>query len=980
MELLIKNREKLAMKGLGRFGFILLSACLFLLANTKTFAQTECAEKIEFTVQSIDESNEGDGDAKLVLSGVPANDYIVDYSSGATYSGTPTNTYGSLTAATEANTLGRYIATGLANPATPAGQQYTVRVQMPDNSCYSDSTIVLPRVNWSAEPDYTDLDVTVAKSGDATTVGANVTVTVSVTNDDSNAGVNTVDATGVEIIVNEPATGLTLVGGSSDTGGNGTFDEGTLIWNVGTVPAGTTYTLQLTYTVTERGVFQIGSEVKTTTGSIEELDSMPLDEGGGGAFEDEDDESSTCISTPWDWCTTDSFDFTLISGVYTGITWQKDGVDITATVPGEYILNGDGSLTILSVGSYNFRYDHPTNASCDAVGCCPIDIVQGTRPDLLDMPPAAICLNETLPTVLAQDATVPGDYDSDRGQVVYQWFNDNGTDNPTNDTIVGQTSLTLDLSTLPQVAGTYHYKIKALDELHATCIDSTTFEFVITDIEKPVASSNTPICEEEQIELTVTNMTDYPGTDYDFNWWYEADSATTFAAVGDSVGILDADPTTHSGDYVVQVSQTFTSPFTSGSVDTYCAKTDTVTMLVNPLPAPPEMKDSTYCQYEEIAELIEHVVDSTGGDYLSWYQTTALDPPFSTTAFASNKPDSSIAGQFGPYYVTQTDGNGCESYPDSFVVNINALPEPPVVQDLAYCEGATTTVPLTATPLSGDYTLTWYDDTLDTGAGGTPADPVIPTPDASVVDTLRFYVTQTFGTTSCESYNAELIVYIKDTPDRPAFDDPVYCLDDVAVSLDNHLTPSTASTTSPSDTYTHWTYPGFTDDGVAVPTPTTDDAGSSYGLVWEEWEYIAPDASTLSCEGPMEDLRVIVNPKPNIEPIAVNALCVGDAAQDDARLYITDYRDSDELLWHAGATFNPASVTEPVQTGTDMRANGGAFASNLTNPTVGSGPTTYAIQITNEFGCVETGTVDLTEKDCVCPGGYCEPASITRTL
>ncbi|AWV98860.1 DUF11 domain-containing protein [Arcticibacterium luteifluviistationis] len=976
MELLIKNREKLAMKGLGRFGFILLSACLSLIANTKAFSQ-ECAEKIEFTVQSIDESAEGVGDAKLVLSGVPANTYIVDYSSGSTYSGSGTATYGTLTAATEALTLGRYIATGLANPATPAGQQYTVRVEMPDNSCYSDSTIVLPRVNWSAEPDYTDLDVTVAKSGDAATVGATVVVTVSVTNDDTNAGVNTVDATGVEIVINPPASGLVYNTGTAATGGNGTYDESTLIWSVGTVPAGATYTLQLTYTVNERGVFQIGSEVKTTTGTIDELDSMPLDEGGAANFEDEDDESSTCISTPWDWCTTDSFDFTLISDVYDDIIWQKGGVDITASVAGEYTINADGSLTILSVGSYNFRYVSPTgNASCDAVGCCPIDIIQGIRPDLLDMPPAAICLNETLPTVIAQDDTDPGAYDSDRGQVVYQWFNDNGTDNPNTDSLTGQTSLTLDLSSLPQTAGTYYYKVKALDELHATCIDSTIFEFVITDIEKPIANANTPICEEEQIELTVTNMTDYPGTAYDFDWWYEA-NATVFTAVGDSVGILDADPTTHSGDYVVQVSQTFTNPFSSGSVDTYCAKTDTVTMLVNPLPEPPVMKDSTYCQYDVIAEYIEHVVDSTGG-YLSWYQTAVRDTPFYTTNLW-DKPDSSVSGQVGPYYVTQTDLNGCESYPDSFVVNINALPEPPVVQDLAYCEGETNTLPLTATPLSAAYTLTWYDDTLATGAGGTIADPAIPTPDASAVDTLRFYVTQTFGTTACESYNAELVVYIKDTPDRPGFADPVYCLEETAVSLDNHLTPSAVSTTTPSATFTHWTYPGFIDDGSAVPTPTTNDAGSSYGLVWETWEYIAPDASTLSCEGPMEDLRVIVNPKPNVELVAVNALCVGDAAQDDARLYITDYRDSDVLLWHLGDTFVAASAGAS-QTGTDIRALGGAFASNLTNPEVGDGARNYAIQITNEFGCVETGVVPLTEKDCVCPGGYCEPASITRTL
>jgi hypothetical protein len=957
---------------------------LLLLFVNQAVAQTECAEKIEFTVQSIDETIEGGNDAKLVLSGVPANDYFANYTAGPTYSaGAPTTTFGSLTPATEPLTLGRYIATGLINPATSAGEDYTVRVQMPDNSCYSDSTIVLPRVNWSAGPEYTDLEVVVAKSGDATTVGATVTVTVTVTNRDDNAGATTVDAAGVNIAVYTPAAGLIYQGASANTA-NGTFDDPTMVWSIGTVPAGSSPTLQLTYVVSERGVFQFAAEVKNTTSIVDELDSVPLDTDGGTAFEDEDDESSVCISTPWDWCTTDEFNFVLLSNVYSNITWQKNNVDITATVPGEYILNLDGSLTIQSIGSYNFRFDNPQGASCDALGCCPCDVIQGIRPDLDPINPAAICLGGGLPSVIAVDNEIF--YDSDRGNVVYQWLNDNGTDNPTNDTIVGQTSLTLDLSALPQVAGTYQYKIKALDELHSTCIDSTTIEFVITDIEKPIANSNTPICEEEQIELTVTNLTDYSAGGFTFNWWYEADSAATFAAVGDSVGILDADPVTHSGDYIVRVSQTFTSTFASSSVDTYCEKTDTVNMLVNPLPTPPELQDNTYCQYDNIEELIWHVVDSTGG-YLKWY-----DPNGSAfqndvdggTAFRTDalwpKPDSSVATTWGYYFVTQTDGNGCQSYPDSFVVNINALPAPPFVSDLAYCEGETGIAPLTATALSGDYTLAWYDDTLATGAGNTPASPAIPTPDASLVETLRFYVTQTFNTSACESYNSELVVYIKDTPERPSFDDPTYCLDATTVSLDNHYTSTASSTTSPSNTLLHWTYPGFVDDGVAVPTPVSTDAGSSFGLVWEEWEYVHPDASTFLCEGPQEDLRVIINPKPEVDLISVNALCIGEAPQDDARLYISEYRDSDVLLWHVGSTFNALSVIAASQTGDAIRGNGGAFASNLTNPILGVGLVTYAVQVTNEFLCVETGTIVLSEKDCVCPGGYCEPAAITRSL
>jgi hypothetical protein len=984
---LIKNKDQLFKLGLPWIGSLGL-LIMILLSGGRTVAQTSgpCTVPVDFTVQTMDESVEDAGDAKMIISGVPNATYLVGYTVGPTYSGSdpPPNVYSALVNPVEANTLGKYLSDALANPAASPGTIYTIRLQENATSCYTDLVDTLPRVNWSKAPEYSDLEVTVEKSGDAEVINQNVTITVTVLNRNDNPGATGASAEGVEIQVITPAAGMTFVTAVGPNAPN--LNTSTMVWSIGTMPAGDSLVLQLTYTMVKRGVFQIGAEVKTTTGTNEELDSVPYDANTLGNFGDEDDEGSVCVSTPWDWCTGDSFSFQLISSDYSGITWFKTplgggaSTELTGDVPGSHKVDGNG-LTIYDVGSYNFVYTSGLGAECDAVGCCPVDVVQGKRPFLEEMAPNAICLGADLPTPTAVDTSIV--YDPDRGNVLYQWYQYDGTDSTA--AIAGQESLVLDLSTLPLVAGIYHYKIMAWDSLHATCLDSTTYEFEITDIEEPVANANSPICEEKQMELTVTNMGDFPSAAYVFSWW-DLEDSIRWVASGDSVGIISTVAPDDSGRYVVQVFREFTSTFSSGNINTSCAKTDTVLMVINPLPEPPVMQDSTYCQFTHIEELVWHVVDSTGG-YLKWYDPGndpfLNDDNVGITATLTKdlwlKPDSSIAGK-DTYYVTLTDANGCQSYPDSFFIQIDEIPEPPIVSDLAYCEDATITESLTATAIDGNYSLTWYDDTLATGAGGTPADPTPPTPVSDNIGIFRFYVTQTknlAGSKVCESRNAMLSVYIKDTPEAPSYVNPEYCYTETAVPLNDaaNLTLAARSTTAPYDSLLHWDYPGFTDDGVLVPTPLTTESGSNFGLVWEEWIY----DDTLSCPGPSEDFRVITNPEPDADLLAIDGLCIGSIMQDNASLYLTQYRDTDVLLWHVGSTFNPSDPgLAASQTGVDIRTAGGAFATSLTNPSTGA--TTYAVQITNEFNCVITNTIDLATKECICPGGYCEPASVDRIL
>ena len=971
-------RKKLRLLRWGRlFAGFAVFGILMLVAASSLMAQTVCSPKIEFTVQAIDESSEGVGDAKLILSGVPEDTYYVGYSSGATYTGSALGAgdeYSTKTTSIDPLTVGRYVATGLINPTTSAGDQYTVRVQSPTDNCYTDSTVVLPRVNWSVAPPYTDLEVRVTKGGDASTVGDVVKVTIEVYNNNTNPGVTADTAKGVVIMVHNPLSGFTYVANSDSLGAGQSYDQ-TSQWFVGDVLPGQTFTMTLSYISVGRGVFQVGAEVQTNTATVEELDSVPLDQGGGGTFEDEDDEGSICIQTPWDWCETDRFVFKLLSNQGGGsISWYKDNNLISGTTS-EYIATND-SLVILSPGTYNFSKSFGGDPLCDVAGCCPITVYEGVKPDLAAITPQAICFGDNMPTIVAIDNKIhPDDYEDDRGPAEYQWFNNNGTNNPNSDSLSGYTSLSFDMSLLPDTAGTYLYRLIARDSKHITCLDTTDFQFVITNIEKPIANSNSPICAEDSIILSIDNPEKFV-SGFNFNWYYQPDSSVR-TGVDSTVTFVNAD-SSWSGDYIVMVSQTFNLGFGN----TYCEKRDTVNVIVNPLPLPPVVRDTAYCQYDIVAGLVVHIVDSTGGVYLNWYGDDSTGSSYLTSdpALAAARPDSSEAQNHGPFYVTQTDINGCESHMADFDIVIHALPEPPSVEDIAYCEGDSPDSLTATTTATTGYVLNWYGQDSTGVSTGTNS----PTPDASTVDTLYFYVTQTELTTTlnCESFNSEIIVYIKDTPDRPSFVDPTYCLDDTPAALTTHLTQSAASTTSPTSMEVHWQYPdtGFTDDGSAVPSVSTANAGSYYGLVWEEWNYLRPDGTTpMTCTGEEEDFRVIVNPKPEVDIIAVNALCVGDSSLNNGSLYITDYRDTDTIDWQVNTAFDSGASYTSVD-GSVAEADGGRFAKDLSNPPTSGSPVTYAIRVTNEFGCQDLFTEDMTPKDCECPGGYCEPASVQRLL
>jgi hypothetical protein len=104
--------------------------------------------------------------------------------------------------------------------------------------------------------------------------------------------------------------------------------------------------------------------------------------------------------------------------------------------------------------------------------------------------------------------------------------------------------------------------------------------------------------------------------------------------------------------------------------------------------------------------------------------------------------------------------------------------------------------------------------------------------------------------------------------------------------------------------------------------------------------------------------------------IPVSALCIGTTSQNDGMLILTRYRDSDQAAWNIGSTVAATPTFAAIP-------STGIIASSLPNPA--SASQDYSVRVINTFGCTIDVTVPLVAKDCTCPGGYCEPATVTKT-
>ncbi|MCP9761318.1 DUF11 domain-containing protein [Lacihabitans soyangensis] len=948
---------------------ILLLGFLMLFAHLSTYAQP-CNPDLAMTITTYDASAETVSDAKIRISGITNGNYKVGYSAGATYSGPGFAALGLYSALTNG-----FIAETLAAPSAAPGTQYTVRVFNETGSCFTDSTFYLPYVNYNYAPTYVDLEATITRSpaGDVP-LGSSVTLTVAVRNN------GTLDATGVVYQIGS-ALDLTMTANSTATG---TYVPGTGVWTIGALNAGQTVSLTLTYTVNSRGIKEITAEATA-------LDQIDLDSTPTANPENEDDEAQICITTHRDFCNGDEYTFALVNGNYTGVVWQRstDNGTTWTTISGStpnYEIAASGALIIKSVGDYKY-YRDSSATSCGYEGCCPIKVIPGLPPILTTPTNEVICFGQPSPAIAstntqtgytATDHTLYGistpitGFLADQGVFKYQWYNNNGPSNNNTNAIPGDSTLALE--TFPTAAGIYNYRLISVQAGHTSCTDTVDVEFRINETPVAFASSNTPICAEDTIELfsrnDAVNNPINPFGPASFQWW-GPDSFTSSDSVTTRLNATEA----MEGNYFVRAYYTL-----NGRV---CADTISIPVVINPLPDKPNGIDTTYCRYiagKRLSAILSVPVIDHTGDSLRWYEASSLADVYAIT----DKPDTTslIGYNVGPYadtdeapgqykwWVTTVDALGCQSHIDSVIITIRDKPVLPVVRDLAFCQNYPS-VPLTATTSTGGvYGLIWYGEDKSVIPGDTAA--TFPAPATDSVGTFTFWVSQFDTVTGCQSDTADFDVFIKDTPDGPAVVEPTYCLNETPVPL--IATPVITNTVSNALNTLTWYWNGTT-SGTA-PTPPTTLPGASWAYVSQTTLYELPGVDTLNCESPQSPLKITVNPLPVASVIPVSALCIGTISQNNGMLIVTRYRDTDQAAFNIGGSFTaPGTFAVIPATGIISPAAG------LPNPTGASQD--YTVRIKNfhpgGFECFIDVTVPLVKKDCTCPGGYCEPAVVTKT-
>ncbi|MGR3810436.1 hypothetical protein [Jiulongibacter sp. NS-SX5] len=192
----------------------------------------------------------------------------------------------------------------------------------------------------------------------------NITYSVYLVNEGSN--------TATDIIV-ESYTPFGALGNITLSAENGTVSydggNGTVTWNVTSLAANDSIRLDISGDVLARGVFFNVAQV--TAANENDTDSDPNDY---QLFED--DIASTCFSVPILWYPGDEYTVSIPAPYNTGsgITWYKDGVDVTDPSVTGASVNPDSTLLIASPGDYTFETSVST---CPATGCCAIIIEQG---------------------------------------------------------------------------------------------------------------------------------------------------------------------------------------------------------------------------------------------------------------------------------------------------------------------------------------------------------------------------------------------------------------------------------------------------------------------------------------------------------------------------------------------------------------------------------------------------------------------------
>ncbi len=365
---------------------------------------------------------------------------------------------------------------------------------------------------------------------------------------------------------------------------------------------------------------------------------------------------------------------------------------------------------------------------------------------------------------------------------------------------------------------------------------------------------------------------------------------------------------------LIYTGATFTTAHTAIGIYTYyvtqtistCQSTATpVTLTIYALPsAPVSGGNQQVCFGSPVPDLT-----ATGTDTIKWYSNSSLTTLVHTgSSFATGQ----TAVGNNTYYVTQINGNNCQSSSIIITLSIHSIPSAPAANNVDACFGSS--IPnLTATGTS----IHWYSDAgltnlVHTGNSFATGQ--------TATGSYIYYVTQTVS--GCESPATTVVLVIHDTPVAPTASNVDVCFGSPVPGL-------TASGTGTIKWYSNSALTNLVFSGT--PFITGQIAAGSYTY------YVTQTIS--NCQSAAAVVTLTIHSLPSA-PLSVNQqACFGSAIPD------LTASGTDTIKWYS----NP-SLTTLVHTGIP-------FATGQT----AIGTHTYYVTQTNSNNCVSPATtVSLT--------------------
>ncbi len=278
---------------------------------------------------------------------------------------------------------------------------------------------------------------------------------------------------------------------------------------------------------------------------------------------------------------------------------------------------------------------------------------------------------------------------------------------------------------------------------------------------------------------------------------------------------------------------------------------------------------------------------ATGSPAMSGFANLSNTTTLPTSPIAVTIPVNTTANTYQFVVTARSTTTECISTPQNFTVKINATPTSPAVTSVNYCQNATTSA-LSATA-SGTNTLLWYG----TNASGGTSSATAPTPSATTVGTVTYYVSQKTAD-NCESTRAAVAVVTNANPAAPVATTALsYCKNATATAL----------TATVLGTNTLVWYDANDNILSTAPTPSTSTVGTQTFKVSQK------SASPANCESPKTIIIVTINDLP-VAPVATSP--IGYCQNATATALLATATSPNTLLWYGtnatGGT-STASVT-----------------------------------------------------------------------